>query len=74
MVTLLLGLALFVLAPCAIGLRFVLLVERLGRGVDYDLMDCRCEDCDERLIDLPDSQVDFQFRQIVADYDKEESL
>ncbi len=73
MVTLLLGLALFVLAPCAIGLRFVSLVERMGRADGDDLMDCPCEDCDERL-ELSDSQVDFQFRQIVADYDKEESL
>ena len=73
MVTLLLGLTLLVLAPCAIGWWFVLLVERLGRGMDEDLMDCPCEDCDARL-DLSDSQVDFQFRQIVADYDKEESL
>lgn len=38
-----------------------------------DLGDCPCEDCEERL-ELSDSQVDFQFRQIVADYDKEESL
>ena len=68
--TLLLGLALFVLAPCAIGWWFVLLVELMARGaVDVVL----AEDCDDRL-DLSDSQVDFQFRQIVADYDKEESL
>ena len=71
MVTVLLGVALFVVAPCAIGWRFVLLVERMGRGSD-DLSGCACEDCDERL-ELSDTQVEFQFRQIVADYDKEEA-